>query len=127
LLGKRIGQQMIRIKRVYEEPSAEDGARFLVERLWPRGIKKASLQMNAWLKDVAPSTDLRRWFAHDAAKWPEFERRYRAELEAHPDGWKPLLEEGRAGRVTLLYSSHDTQHNSAVVLCDYLNKMLRKR
>ena len=118
---------MIRIKRVYEEPSAEDGARFLVERLWPRGVKKASLQMNAWLKDVAPSTDLRRWFAHDAAKWPEFARRYRAELEAHPDAWKPLLTAARAGRVTLLYSSHDTEHNSAVVLSDYLKGRLRGR
>ena len=107
-------------KRVYEPPAPGDGARFLVERLWPRGIKKADLPLEGWCKDAAPSTALRRWFAHDPAKWPEFERRYRAELDDNPEGWRPLLEAARRGPVTLLYSAHDTGHNSAVVLKAYL-------
>ncbi len=102
-----------------------DGARFLVERLWPRGIKKTSLRIDAWLKEVAPSAELRRWFSHDPAKWREFQQRYRTELEAHPDAWRPLLQAARHRRVTLLYSSRDTEHNNAVVLRDYLNARLK--
>ena len=113
---------MLSIKRVYETPEAADGARYLVERLWPRGIKKENLPMQAWLKDAAPSPELRKWFAHDPAKWPEFQRRYRAELDANPAAWKPLLEASRRGKVTLLYAARDTEHNSALLLMNYLEE-----
>ena len=116
---------MIQIKRVYEPHATADGARFLVERLWPRGVTKASLEMDAWLKDTAPSTELRRWFDHDPEKWVEFKRRYVAELDVHPDAWKPILARARRGRVTLLYSAHDVEHNNAVVLRDFLERKLK--
>jgi uncharacterized protein YeaO (DUF488 family) len=118
---------MIRIKRVYEPRLATDGVRFLVERLWPRGMSKAALEMDAWLKDAAPSTELRRWFDHDPERWTEFKRRYRSELLANPDAWKPILDKGGRGRVTLLYSSHDAEHNNAVVLRDFINARLKAR
>lgn len=111
---------MITLKRTYEKAAPEDGTRFLVERLWPRGIKKADLQIEAWLKDVAPSDALRRWFAHDPKKWPEFQRRYFAELHQHPEAWEPVRNASRRGRVTLVYSAHDTEHNNAVALKEYL-------
>ena len=107
---------MLKTKRVYESAEASDGARFLVDRLWPRGIKKEKLEMEAWLKDVAPSPELRKWFAHDPAKWQEFQRRYRKELESSPETWQPILEAAEQGNVTLLYSARDTEHNSAVLL-----------
>ncbi len=113
---------MFTLKRVYEDPAADDGARYLVERLWPRGMKKEDLAMDAWYKDVAPSTELRRWFGHDPDKWEEFQRRYQAELDDNPDAWKPLVEASRQGKVTLLYSSRDTEHNNALVLKSYLEK-----
>lgn len=111
---------MIRLKRVYEPAASEDGARFLVERLWPRGVSKTSLRLDGWLKDVAPSDALRRWFAHDRKKWREFRRRYFAELEAGASAWEPILEAARRGEVTLIYSARDTEYNSAVALRDYL-------
>lgn len=111
---------MIRIRRVYEPSASGEGTRFLVERLWPRGVKKESLHAKDWLKDVAPSDALRRWFAHDPKKWPEFQRRYTAELDAHPEAWQPILAAARRGSVTLLYSARDTEHASAVVLRDYV-------
>lgn len=114
---------MIELQRVYEHHDPH-GTRFLVERLWPRGIRKESLQFSDWLKEVAPSSELRRWFQHDVSKWPEFQRRYRIELDAHPEAWAPIVEAARAGDVVLLYSSHDTEHNNAVVLRDYLNEKL---
>jgi uncharacterized protein YeaO (DUF488 family) len=113
---------MIQIKRVYEPVAREDGARFLVERLWPRGIRKEALQMDGWLKNVAPSADLRRWFSHDPVKWKEFQRRYRAELAHNPEAWKPLLDATKEGTITLLYSAHDTEHNNAIVLKAYLQE-----
>ncbi len=118
---------MLKIKRVYEPAERADGARFLVERLWPRGIKKENLKMEAWLKDVAPSAELRRWFSHDPKKWDEFQRRYRAELKADPDHWKPLLEAARQGDVTLLYSARDVERNSAVLLQAFLAEKLAAR
>jgi uncharacterized protein YeaO (DUF488 family) len=121
------GTTVIKLKRVYESPASGDGVRVLVERLWPRGIRKATLDMDAWLKDAAPSAELRRWFNHDPAKWAEFRRRYRAELDAHPESWSPLLAKARHGQVTLLYSSHDLEHNNAVVLRDYLSDRLKTR
>lgn len=113
---------MLKTKRVYEDAKASDGVRFLVERLWPRGIKKEELKMKAWLKDVSPSPELRKWFAHDPDKWQEFQKRYRAELKANPEAWKPILEAAKRGDVTLLYSARDTEHNSALVLKSFLDK-----
>lgn len=117
---------MIRIKRVYDKPARTDGYRLLIDRLWPRGLGRASLQMDAWCKEAAPSADLRRWFRHDPAKWPEFQRRYRLELDAHPDSWGPILAKARHANVTLLYSARDVEHNNAAVLRDYLNARLNK-
>jgi uncharacterized protein YeaO (DUF488 family) len=117
---ERGDSEMIRLKRVYDSATKNDGIRFLVERLWPRGVKKDALRLDAWLKDVAPSTELRKWFSHDPTKWVGFQRRYRAELKAKPEGVKPIIEAARRGRVTLVYSSHDTEHNNAVALKAYL-------
>jgi uncharacterized protein YeaO (DUF488 family) len=111
---------MLTLKRAYEKASPEDGTRFLVERLWPRGVKKADLRLDAWLKDVAPSDDLRRWFAHDPKKWPEFRRRYFAELDRNPEVWERIRGAAHHGHVTLVYSAHDTEHNNAVALREYL-------
>ncbi len=113
---------MIQLKRVYDQAEPEDGARFLVERLWPRGVAKAHLRMDAWLKEAAPSEALRRWFAHDPAKWNEFRRRYRAELADRPEALAPIREAARHGTVTLIYSSHDAEHNNAVALKQFLDR-----
>jgi uncharacterized protein YeaO (DUF488 family) len=118
---------MIRIKRTYEPPARGDGWRVLVERLWPRGMKKEALAADAWLKEVAPSTELRKWFEHRVERWDEFRRRYREELKAHPDAWQPIADAARRGVVTLLYSAHDTLHNGAIVLRDYLTARDAKR
>src|SRR5665213_3694906 len=96
---------MIQLERAYDAESSKDGTRYLVERLWPRGVKKTALKIEGWLKDVAPSTELRQWFRHDPAKWDEFRRRYFAELEANPDAWHPLVVAARHGTLTLVYSS----------------------
>jgi uncharacterized protein YeaO (DUF488 family) len=113
---------MLKIKRVYEKTEAGDGVRFLVERLWPRGVKKEKLKMKAWLKDVAPSPALRKWYGHDAARWEDFRQRYRIELENNPEAWMPILDASQKGNVTLLYSARDTEHNSARVLKEFLEK-----
>jgi uncharacterized protein YeaO (DUF488 family) len=118
---------MIRIERVYDHPGYDSGARFLVERLWPRGMKKEALQMDGWLKDVAPSGELRRWFGHDPARWEEFKQRYFAELDQKPEAWQPLLEAARKGDVTLLYSARDEEHNNALALRDYLQARLQEK
>ena len=118
---------MLYTKRAYESPSESDGRRFLVERLWPRGIRKENLVIDGWLKDVAPSPELRKWFHIDMTQWPEFRVRYLAELEANPEGWAPILQAARKGTVTLIYSAHDTEHNSAVLLKDFLNKHLHAK
>src|SRR5689334_3055769 len=111
---------MIRLKRVYEPASPDDGVRILVERLWPRGVKKDALKLHAWLRDVAPSDGLRRWFGHEPKKWNRFRDRYFAELDADPHIWEPLVKAAHRGRVTLIYSSRDREHNTAVALVDYL-------
>jgi uncharacterized protein YeaO (DUF488 family) len=118
-------RRMINLKRVYEPASPEDGVRILVERLWPRGIKKDALKLDTWLKDVAPSDELRRWFGHDPKKWNRFRDRYFAELDAKPVAWKFILKAARRGRVTLIYSSRDTEHNNAVALRNYLHARMR--
>lgn len=115
---------MLKIKRVYETAESSDGARFLVERLWPRGMKKEALKMDAWLKDAAPSDGLRRWFAHDPQKWEEFQRRYQAELKEAPSAWKPIVETLEQGDVTLLFSAHDLQHNNALALKTFIEQQL---
>jgi uncharacterized protein YeaO (DUF488 family) len=111
---------VIQLKRVYDPPVQSDGQRILVERLWPRGMKKESLAADSWMKEVAPSTELRKWFGHRVERWEEFRRRYWKELDANPDAWEPILVAGECGTVTLLYSAHDALHNSALVLRDYL-------
>lgn len=111
---------MLRIKRTYDRPARSDGRRVLVERLWPRGIRKEDLAHDAWRKDVAPSTELRKWFDHRVDRWDEFRRRYRKELRANPAAWKPILDASRKSTVTLLYSARDTVHNGAVVLREFL-------
>jgi uncharacterized protein YeaO (DUF488 family) len=118
---------VIRVKRTYEPAVRSDGRRILVERLWPRGMKKESLAADAWLKEVAPSTKLRKWFDHRVERWEEFRRRYRAELDANPAAWEPILEAAKGRTVTLLYSAHDTEHNGAVVLRNYLADRVKPR
>jgi uncharacterized protein YeaO (DUF488 family) len=116
----------IRLKRANERAESSDGTRFLVDRLWPRGIRKESLQLDAWLKEASPSTALRKWFAHDAGKWDEFQRRYFVELEAKPEALEPLLAAAGNGRVTLIYGARDTEHNQAVALKAYLQGQHKK-
>jgi len=111
---------MITIKRVYDPADPSDGRRILVERLWPRGMKKEDAKLDDWLKDVAPSTELRKWFSHDKEKWTEFQKRYRKELDQHPEAWQPILDAAKKGKVTLLFSSHDAEHNNVVALKKYL-------
>ena len=106
----------IRIKRAYEEPDAEDGERILVDRLWPRGLTKERARIDLWLKNVAPSTELRKWFAHDPAKWPEFRSRYKEELKRNQEQVLLLKQEAAKGTVTLVYGAKDQQHNEAVIL-----------
>lgn len=116
------GRHGFRIKRVYEEPSSGDGIRFLVDRLWPRGVKKSALSSVVWLRDVGPDTSLRKWFNHDPAKWDEFRRRYRSELEKNPAAYQPLLDAIKKDDVTLLFSARDVDKNQAVVLKEFLEK-----
>ncbi len=110
----------IRIKRVYEAPDKGDGTRILVDRLWPRGLTKEKAQVDLWLKDIAPSTELRKWFGHDPGKWTEFRKRFRAQLEKNDEQLATLREEAGKGPVTLVYGARDTEHNEAVVLKDFL-------
>lgn len=108
------------LKRAYEPPVSQDGYRVLVDRLWPRGVSKKKLQVDAWLKDLGPSTDLRKWFSHEPTKWKQFERRYFTELDQYPDAIEHLLEKIATGRVTLVYAARDEKFNNAVALRDYL-------
>lgn len=112
---------MIKIKRVYDEPEEDDGKRYLVDRLWPRGIKKESLLLDGWLREIAPSTALRKWFHHDEPEWEEFSDAYRRELEKN-DAWKSIAKEAVNGNVTLLFSVKNREHNHAVVLKEFLEK-----
>ncbi len=117
----------IKVKRVYEAAVAGDGRRFLVDRLWPRGVAKEALQIAAWLKEAAPSNDLRHWYGHDPEKWDAFRRRYAAELDRHPESWAPLLEAARHGTITLVYSTRETERNNAVALKEYLQRHAVKK
>jgi uncharacterized protein YeaO (DUF488 family) len=114
------------VKRAYEPPAKSDGYRVLVDRIWPRGVTKDDLKIDAWLKDVAPSTALRKWFGHDPNKWDEFKRRYTEELEPHTAALGQLVERARAGRITLVFGAKDTEHNNAVALKEHLERRLQR-
>ena len=112
----------IQLKRVYEEPYKADGTRILVDRIWPRGLTKEKAHVDLWLKDVGPSNELRKWFGHDPARWPEFRLRYRAELKHNPDQMALLKKAVGNGSATLVYGAKDEEHNQAKVLQELLNK-----
>jgi uncharacterized protein YeaO (DUF488 family) len=113
---------MIKIKRIYDEAAPDDGVRLLVDRLWPRGLSKEKAAVDHWLKEIAPSDELRRWFGHDPEKWQEFRERYRRELEAQAPLLKEISQQARKETVTLVYAAHDEEHNNAVVLKELLAK-----
>jgi len=117
----------VSIKRVYDPPAAADGTRVLVDRLWPRGLAKDKAKIDRWLREVAPSNELRRWFGHDPARWQEFCRRYAAELDLRPDALDELVAICRAGPATLLFAAHDTEHNNAVALAALLARRPKRR
>ena len=119
-MAKGLSARDIRLKRAYQPAAADDGTRILVDRLWPRGLKKSDAAIDRWLKDIAPSTAQRQWFAHDPARWPEFRRRYGAEIRRHPDQLAELRALARQGPVTLIFSARDELRNDAVVLCNVL-------
>ncbi len=119
-MSKAISATNVRLKRAYEPPAADDGTRVLVDRLWPRGVKKETAAIDHWVKELAPSTDLRKWFGHDPERWEEFRLRYAAEIRAHPQELERLRELARQGPVTLVYAARDELHNDAVVLRDVL-------
>src|SRR5215468_5296875 len=116
---------MIRLKRAYEAAASEDGVRILVDRLWPRGVQRSTLRLDAWLKDLGPSDALRRWFGHDSRKWTVFRRRYAKELGAVPDAISQLRAAARRGTVTLVYGARDREHNNAAALREYLTRRRR--
>ncbi|KWT65516.1 putative uroporphyrin-III c-methyltransferase [Hyphomicrobium sulfonivorans] len=113
-------QASIGLKRVYDPPSADDGMRVLVDRLWPRGLSKDAAKVDVWMKEAAPSAELRKWFHHEPERWNEFKHRYRQELAANVDAVEYLRELAKSKPLTLLFAAHDTEHNNAVVLLDFL-------
>lgn len=116
---------MIRTKRIYDEPEPGDGDRFLVDRLWPRGVKKDAAKIVDWLKAAAPSDALRKWYGHDPGKWGEFQKRYFVELGQNPEAWRPLLDAARKRDITLLFGKRDTEHNNAVALKMFLERQIK--
>ncbi len=114
---------MLKIKRIYEKPDKNDGARILVDRLWPRGMTKEKADIDLWLKELGPSTELRKWFAHDPAKWQAFKSKYKKELKDKKDLLDQIKNYEKKGPVTLLYGARDTGHNEAIVLQEYLKKV----
>ena len=119
-MSKKIATDHIKLKRAYEPPAPDDGTRILIDRLWPRGVKKAEAAIDEWMKDIAPSTELRKWFGHDPARWQEFRRRYQSEIRQHPNEFDRLRTLAQQGRITLVFSANDEAHNDAVVLKDLL-------
>ena len=119
-MSRKISAESVRLKRAYERPAAEDGTRILVDRLWPRGVKKEHAAIDHWVKDFSPSTELRKWFGHDPDRWQDFRRRYRAELRQRSDQLDRLRDLARQGAITLVYAAHDERHNDAVVLREVL-------
>ena len=114
----------VRLKRAYEPPARLDGYRVLIDRLWPRGVSKHEAQLDEWARELAPSSELRRWFGHDPAKFDEFRRRYREELAAQEETLRELRRRARAGTLTLVYGARDSEHNDAVVLAEVLRRGL---
>lgn len=112
----------IKVKRVYDEPAKSDGLRVLVDRIWPRGLKRSDAQIDEWLREIAPSTSLRKWFKHDPNKWEQFKRKYATELEEHRDDVEKLARESGKRRVTLLFGAKDTAHSNAMALKEYLER-----
>ena len=119
-MSTKIAADKIRLKRAYAQPAPADGKRILIDRLWPRGVTKAAAAIDQWVKDIAPSTALRKWFGHDPARWEEFRSRYTAEIREHSDALRDLRDQAKQGPITLVYSAHDEAHNDAVVLRDVL-------
>jgi uncharacterized protein YeaO (DUF488 family) len=119
-MKKRILSDNVKLKRAYEPPAAGDGTRILIDRLWPRGVKKSDAAIDQWLKEIAPSTSLRKWFGHDPERWPEFRRRYADEIRQNPQNLETLRALAQRGPVTLVFSARDETHNDAVVLRDFL-------
>src|SRR6185437_11539660 len=119
-MATRISTDDIQLKRAYEKPRPDDGIRILVDRLWPRGLSKKKAGIDQWLKNIAPSTDLRKWFAHDPARWDEFRKRYITELRHHAEELEEIRRLARANRITLVYAARDELRNEAVVLLDVL-------
>ena len=119
-MSEKIPEERVNLKRAYEAPAADDGTRVLVDRLWPRGVRKADAAIDYWAKELAPSTKLRKWFGHDPARWEEFRRRYSAEIRENRDEFNQLLDWARKGPITLVYAAHDETHNDAVVLREHL-------
>jgi uncharacterized protein YeaO (DUF488 family) len=118
-----VSDERVKLKRVYEPATPDDGTRILVDRLWPRGLSKADARIDLWLKEIAPSTELRRWFGHDPDRWTEFRRRYQEELQQHAVELKKICALTRQGTVTLVYGARDERHNDAVVLRDALMQL----
>ena len=119
-MSQKIPATRIRVQRAYQPPSPDDGARILVERLWPRGVRKQALALTAWDKALAPSTALRQWYGHEPTRWDEFRRRYAAELRPHAERFEALRERARQGVVTLVFSSHEERLNNAAALREFL-------
>ena len=123
LRTRSVDDSMIRVKRVYEPPSEEDGQRILVERLWPRGLTKEKAKIDLWLKEVSPSPELRKWFSHDDSKWDEFCDRYRKELDANVESVRKIMDLASKGTVTMVFAARDAEHNSAVLLNEYIEEL----
>lgn len=119
-MSTKIPASHVRIKRAYEPPAADDGKRILIDRLWPRGIRKEALALHQWAKELSPSTELRQWFGHDPALWPEFRQRYAAELQPHAELLESLRALARQGTITLVYGAHDETHNNAIAMREFL-------
>jgi uncharacterized protein YeaO (DUF488 family) len=119
-MREKISSERVKLKRAYESPTADDGIRVLVDRLWPRGVKKTDAAIDHWAKELAPSTELRKWFGHDPARWEEFRQRYSAEIRRHRDELNRLRDLARKGALTLVYAAHDETHNDATVLREAL-------
>jgi uncharacterized protein YeaO (DUF488 family) len=120
------GNPMLKVKRVYEPPSREDGKRILIDRLWPRGLKKEEARVDEWLRDLAPSTELRKWYGHDPAKWTEFKKRYKKELDKQSDLLERIKTAARKGTVTLVFAAKDSEHCNAAALKEMLGEKRKK-
>jgi uncharacterized protein YeaO (DUF488 family) len=123
-MSKKIASKNVKLKRAYETPSTEDGIRVLVDRLWPRGVKRSDAAIDHWFRELSPSTELRKWFSHDITKWPEFRRLYKGELAERADLVKRLVEDAKKGTITLLFAAKDTEHVNAAVLKEVIEKSM---